>query len=130
MCVCDTEILCVEMPASARDLQGFKAKSFTKFEPQTDRLTHRLTDWFIELHFAANNCVVSPFTRAQRVLSYNLIWIVPWIKADYSVLPILRVPDEAYIPWMIHDYRKTAIYDYVTHILNFFWIKFKLLEKI
>ena len=40
----------VEMLAAARDLQGYKAKSFTKFEPQTGLLT----EWCIELHFAAN----------------------------------------------------------------------------
>ena len=42
LCVCDAEILYVEMPAAARDLHGYKAKSFTKFEPQTDRLTYRV----------------------------------------------------------------------------------------
>ena len=45
------------MPAATRGLQRYKAKSFgqTKFGPQTDLLTDLLTEWFIELHFAAKN---------------------------------------------------------------------------
>ena len=42
------------MPAGARSLQGYKAKSF-KFEPQTDLLTDRLIQLFIVLQCAAKN---------------------------------------------------------------------------
>ena len=35
-----------------RERDNYKAKSF-KFEPKTYLLTYLLTEWFIELHFAA-----------------------------------------------------------------------------
>ena len=49
------------MPAAARSLQGYKAKSFrqTKFELQTELLTYLLTEWFIELHVAAKKDILS-----------------------------------------------------------------------
>ena len=44
-CVC-------KMPTAARDHQRYKAKSFG----QTYIQTYLLTEWFIELHFAAKKC--------------------------------------------------------------------------